>query len=270
MSRLAIRLQAARKAFGEQVVLDGIDLDVPAGQFVAVLGKSGTGKTTLLRILAGLDRPDSGTVLVPPARTVVFQEPRLIAWKRVLGNVTLGQRRIASTVRAGRAALAEVGLDGHERDWPGTLSGGEAQRVALARALVRQPELLLLDEPFAALDALTRLTMQRLVSELHQRHGPAVLIVTHDVDEAVQLADRILVLRHGALSLDLLVDLPRPRMREDPGFTELRLQLLAELGVTPTGRHTGSRALDARRPGSGQDAEPADVAVTVVRQSQRA
>lgn len=257
MSRHAIRLHAARKAFGDHVVLDGIEVAVPAGQFVAVLGKSGTGKTTLLRILAGLDSLDSGTVLVPPARTVVFQEPRLIAWKRVLKNVTLGQPQTRSTVRAARAALVEVGLDRHERAWPHTLSGGEAQRVALARALVRQPALLLLDEPFAALDALTRLTTHRLVSQLHQRHQPAVLLVTHDVDEAVQLADRILVLRDGTLSLDLPVDLPRPRTREDARFTELRLQLLTELGVPPAGPQATLQSEADPRRNRGEHKRPA-------------
>jgi sulfonate transport system ATP-binding protein len=162
---------------------------------------------------------------------VVFQEPRLVPSKRLLENVRLGQRRTAVTRRGAEAALAEVGLDGRGESWPGTLSGGEAQRVALARALVRQPKLLLLDEPFAALDALTRLTMHRLVGELHARHAPAVLIVTHDVDEAVLLADRVLVLRDGAIALDVAVDLPRPRSRSAERFLALRERLLAELGV---------------------------------------
>jgi sulfonate transport system ATP-binding protein len=231
-ARLAVRLRDARKAFGERVVLDGLDLDVAAGEFVAVLGKSGTGKTTLLRTLAGLDSLDDGQVLVPSARTVVFQEPRLVPSKRVLGNVLLGQRRGPEVRAAALAALDEVGLRGHERSWPGTLSGGEAQRVALARALVRQPELLLLDEPFAALDALTRLTMHRLVRELLLRHSPAVLIVTHDVDEAVLLADRVVVLTGGRISLDVQVALAHPRSRDDPEFAALRLRLLGELGVS--------------------------------------
>ena len=228
---LAIRLRGAHKAFGPRVLLDGVDLDVPAGQFVAVLGKSGTGKTTLLRTLAGLDSLDSGEILVPAARTVVFQEPRLVPSKRLLDNVRLGQPHSARTRQAAEAALREVGLGGRGRVWPATLSGGEAQRVALARALVREPKLLLLDEPFAALDALTRLTMHRLVGELHARHSPAVLIVTHDVDEAVLLADRVLVLRDGAISLDLPVALPHPRGRSSAEFLALRERLLTELGV---------------------------------------
>jgi len=229
---LAVRLRGARKSFAGRVVLDGLDLEVRAGEFVAVLGKSGTGKTTLLRALAGLDVLDGGEILVPAARTVVFQEPRLVPSKRVVDNVRLGQGRSAQVRAAALAALEEVGLTGHARAWPGTLSGGEAQRVALARALVREPKLLLLDEPFAALDALTRLTMHRLVGELHARHSPAVLIVTHDVDEAVLLADRVVVLRDGVISLDLAVELARPRQRAEREFVALRTRLLAELGVT--------------------------------------
>ncbi|MBE3016240.1 ABC transporter ATP-binding protein [Microbispora sp. NEAU-D428] len=226
---LAVRTRALRKVFGERAVLDGVDLDVRRGEFLALLGASGTGKTTLLRILAGLDAATSGTVLVPPVRTVVFQEPRLIPSKRALANVILGQGRSARA--KGLAALAEVGLSRHADAWPATLSGGEAQRVALARALVREPELLLLDEPFAALDALTRLHMQDLIAELCARHRPAVVLVTHDVEEAILLADRIAVLREGRFVTDLRVGLDRPRDRTDPVFVELRRRLLADLGV---------------------------------------
>lgn len=227
----AVRLREVSKTFGAKRVLDGIDLNLQRGEFVALLGASGTGKTTLLRILAGLDVPDEGDVLVPKARTVVYQEPRLVPSMRVLANVTIGQVQNKQTLAAAERALAEVGLAGHTRAWPSTLSGGEAQRVALARALVRQPELLLLDEPFAALDALTRLQMQDLVGELFVRHQPAVLLVTHDVDEAIGLADRILVLRHGRFVVDLGVEAPQPRDRNDPSFLSCRRQLLAELGV---------------------------------------
>ena len=161
--KTAVRLRAIRKAFADKKVLDGIDLDIARGEFVVLLGPSGTGKTTLLRILAGLERADAGEVLVPKARTIVYQEPRLVPSMRVLGNVTIGQIGGAATQDAAKKALSEVGLANHAQAWPATLSGGEAQRVALARALVRRPELLLLDEPFAALDALTRLQMQDLV-----------------------------------------------------------------------------------------------------------
>lgn len=229
--QLAVRVRRARKSFGQRTILDGIDLDIRAGEFVALLGKSGTGKTTLLRILAGLETLDGGEVLVPPVRTVVFQEPRLVPSKRIIDNVLLGQRRTTSTRAAAGKALVEVGLGRHARAWPSTLSGGEAQRAALARALVREPDLLLLDEPFAALDALTRLSMQDLVGDLCRRHAPAVLVVTHDVDEAITLADRVVVLTDGRFSLDVRVDLERPRRRDAAEFVELRGQLLSELGV---------------------------------------
>ncbi len=229
--QLAVRVRRARKSFGQRTILADVDLDIHAGEFVALLGKSGTGKTTLLRILAGLEGPDGGEVLVPPVRTVVFQEPRLVPSKRVIDNVLLGQRRTTSTKAAAGKALAEVGLGGHTRSWPSTLSGGEAQRAALARALVREPDLLLLDEPFAALDALTRLSMQDLVADLCRRHAPAVLVVTHDVDEAITLADRVVVLTDGRFSLDVRVDLDRPRRRDAAEFVELRARLLSELGV---------------------------------------
>lgn len=232
MTQLAIHVDRLRRSFGSRTVLDEIDLDVPAGQFVALLGASGSGKTTILRMLAGLDRPDGGTVLVPERCTVVFQEPRLVQSERVWRNVTLGQRGRARR-EAAQTALDEVGLHDHADAWPATLSGGEAQRVALARALVREPQLLLLDEPFAALDALTRLRMQDLVGDLCRRHRPAVLLVTHDVDEAIRLADRVLVLRDGRLSTDEEVDLPWPRDRDVAGLAALRRRLLAELGVGP-------------------------------------
>ncbi|WP_380281177.1 ABC transporter ATP-binding protein [Kitasatospora purpeofusca] len=227
----AVHLRGLRRVFGTRAVLDGVDLSIDRGEFVALLGASGTGKTTLLRILGALDRADAGTVLVPPVRTVVFQEPRLVPSKRVLANVTVGLPRGAATRETGLKALAEVGLERHADAWPATLSGGEAQRAALARALVREPQLLLLDEPFAALDALTRLRMQDLVGDLVRRHRPAVLLVTHDVDEAVRLADRVAVLRDGKLVRDERVTVERPRDPADPAFAELRRGLLADLGV---------------------------------------
>ncbi|MGW0934072.1 ABC transporter ATP-binding protein [Streptomyces sp. NPDC002666] len=225
----AVRVRGLRRAFGDRAVLDDLRLDIARGEFVALLGASGSGKTTLLRILGALDGADRGEVLVPEARTIVFQEPRLVPSKRVLANVTVALPRSRSA--DGLRALAEVGLDRHAEAWPATLSGGEAQRVALARALVREPELLLLDEPFAALDALTRLKMQDLVGELCRRHRPAVLLVTHDVEEAVRLADRVAVLRDGRLVTDETVDIARPRDPGDPAFAALRRRLLAGLGV---------------------------------------
>jgi sulfonate transport system ATP-binding protein len=227
---VAVRADRVVRRFGTRAVLDGVDLEIRDGEFVALLGRSGTGKSTFLRILAGLDSGWDGAVQVPRERAVVFQEPRLVPWQRVLGNVLLGLR--SSDRDRGRQALAEVGLEDRLKSWPATLSGGEAQRVALARALVREPRLLLLDEPFGALDALTRLRMHALLDELYRRHRPAVLFVTHDVDEAVGLADRVLVLDEGSITFDQAVDLPSPRERHHPGFIELRAHLLEALGVS--------------------------------------
>ncbi|GAB2441739.1 ABC transporter ATP-binding protein [Nocardia tengchongensis] len=233
-SPVAVSITGLHKTFGDKTVLDGIDLTIRRGEFVVLLGPSGTGKTTLLRLLTGLELPDAGQVLVPAARTTVYQEPRLIPSKRVLPNVIVGQRRSRETRAAGLRALAEVQLDGKARQWPATLSGGEAQRAALARALVREPELLLLDEPFAALDALTRLQMQDLVGDLVARHRPAVLMVTHDVDEAVRLADRVLVLDRGRFAVDTEIELPHPRDRTDPAALRYQAAFLAQLGVGRT------------------------------------
>ncbi|MFJ1458834.1 ABC transporter ATP-binding protein [Nocardia sp. N2S4-5] len=225
------RIRKLSKAFGERVVLDGLDLDIARGEFVALLGRSGTGKSTLLRALAGLDREHDGELTVTGDVAVAFQEPRLVPWKRVHANLTLGLRH-HDPKAAARAALAEVGLTERTDAWPLTLSGGEAQRASLARALVRDPDLLLLDEPFSALDALTRITIHALVLQLWNRHRPGVLLVTHDVDEALLLADRVLVLADGRIANDIRVDLPRPRRREESRFVTLRRGLLGDLGVT--------------------------------------
>jgi sulfonate transport system ATP-binding protein len=227
----AVRVTDVRRAYGDHRVLAGVDLAIGRGEFVALLGRSGSGKSTLLRAVAGLDPDYQGSVRVPRSRAVVFQDPRLQPWLRVLDNVLLGLPRARSR-ELGRQALAEVELTGHERAWPVTLSGGEAQRVALARALVREPDLLLLDEPFGALDALTRIRMHDLLRTLCARHRPAVLLVTHDVDEAIVLADRIVVLgTDGRLGDDTIIDLPRPRRQDSREFGALRAGLLAALGV---------------------------------------
>ncbi|MFE1601039.1 ABC transporter ATP-binding protein [Methylobacterium sp. ID0610] len=231
---LALDLRGVRRAFGARTVLDGVDLAVRHGEFVSLLGPSGTGKTTLLRILAGLDRASAGEVRVAARRSVVFQEPRLVPAMRVWRNVVLGHARGRAARRRAEAALAEVDLTHHAEAWPRTLSGGEAQRVALARALATEPGLLLLDEPFAALDALTRIRMHALVDQLCERHRPAVVLVTHDVDEAILLSDRILVLAGGGIRFDARIPLRRPRQRLDQAFAALRARLLAELGVAPT------------------------------------
>ncbi len=225
----AVRVRNFTRRFGDVTILRDLSIEIGRGEFVALLGRSGSGKTTLLRTLAGLDPADRSAVTAPSAHAVVFQDARLLPWKKVWRNVALGLKGPDIRARA-EAALNEVEL-GHRLDvWPTTLSGGEAQRVALARALVREPALLLLDEPFAAVDALTRLRMHELVLSLWRRHAPAVLLVTHDVDEAITLADRILVLDNGRIAAEERIDLARPRVT-DPAFQAIRARLLSRLGV---------------------------------------
>jgi sulfonate transport system ATP-binding protein len=226
----AASVRGLSRTFGHRTVLDRLDLDIASGEFIALIGRSGSGKSTLLRALAGLDREVTGQVSVTGPVSVAFQEPRLVPWKKVLANVALGLRVTDPQVSA-RIALEEVGLTERASAWPATLSGGEAQRASLARALVREPRLLLLDEPFSALDALTRITMHRLVLSLWTRHQPAVLLVTHDVDEAIALADRVLVLGEGQITHSSPITVPRPRDRDHPDLVALRLRLLTQLGV---------------------------------------
>ncbi|OBF40469.1 sulfonate ABC transporter ATP-binding protein [Mycolicibacterium peregrinum] len=245
MSSPVVEVHGLRRAFGDQQVLDNLELQIDDGEFVAMLGRSGSGKSTLLRVLAGLDDQVTGSVKVPRSRAVVFQNPRLLPWRRALANVTFALPDAGpdapSRAARGRSALEEVGLTAKAGSWPLSLSGGEAQRVSLARALVREPDLLLLDEPFGALDALTRLKMYGLLHELWSRRHMAVLHVTHDVDEAILLADRVVVLSGGRVSLDRRVGLSFPRTRSDDGFDELRHVLLAELGVREEVGHDRSR-----------------------------
>lgn len=224
------------RGFAGRSVLSGISLDIPRGQFVALLGESGSGKTTLLRALAGLDddAEAQGSFRVPGAVSVLFQDARLLPWLTVLGNLTLGLRRTDAKTDAETAAremLEAVGIGEKATAWPATLSGGQRQRAALARSLLRAPELLLADEPFGALDALTRLRMHALLFRMMARQRPTVILVTHDVDEAILLADRILVLRDGRISEDHPVTLPHPRRASHAGFDDLRRRLLSSLGV---------------------------------------
>nr|WP_249792540.1 ABC transporter ATP-binding protein [Bradyrhizobium sp. BRP22] len=218
-----------RRAYGNRVVIENLNLRIERGEFVALLGESGCGKTTLLRALAGLDSIDGGRIVAPRRPAVVFQEHRLLPWDNLWRNVSLGLQVNDPRERAA-AALAEVGLGDRLDDWPRNLSGGQAQRVALARALVQQPELLLLDEPFAALDALTRIRMHDLVRELVASHRPGVLLVTHDVDEAIALADRILVMREGRIAFE-------HRTKGHGASRIARAELLTELGVVAS-HHT--------------------------------
>ena len=224
----SVRLRNFTRRFGANAIIEGLDLDMAPGEFVSLLGRSGSGKTTLLRTLAGLDAATGQDVTIPSSRAVVFQDARLLPWKRVWHNVALGLKGRDVRSRAEKA-LREVGL-GHRLDaWPLTLSGGEAQRTALARALVREPQLLLMDEPFAALDALTRLRVHELVLRLWAIHRPAVMLVTHDVDEAIALSDRILVLDRGRIVAEERITAPRG---ERLALTvDLRQKLLGCLGT---------------------------------------
>jgi sulfonate transport system ATP-binding protein len=223
----AVHLRRLTRSYGEKTALSVDDLTIAPGEFVCLIGRSGSGKSTLLRALAGLDNDVAGTghIEVPERRSVLFQDSRLLPWASVVDNVTLGLKGEASRVAA-RASLADVGLAGRESDYPSRLSGGEQQRVALARSLVREPQLLLADEPFGALDALTRLRMHALLRRLVAEHRPTVVLVTHDVDEALSLGERVLVLEDGRVVLDRR---PTPRTAQDR--LDERQRLLAALGV---------------------------------------
>lgn len=234
-----LTVRGIRKAFGERDVLRGIDLDIPAGQFVAVVGRSGCGKSTLLRLLAGLDSPTQGALYAngaPLAQSrgqtrLMFQDARLLPWKRVIDNVGLG---LSGDWRArAEEALAAVGLAERANEWPAALSGGQKQRVALARALIHRPRLLLLDEPLGALDALTRIEMQQLIERLWQQHHFTVLLVTHDVSEAVTIADRVILIEDGRVGLDLAVNLPRPRPRASAELARFEARVLARVLEQP-------------------------------------
>ena len=223
------------KQFAGVAVIKSLNLAIKSGEFVAIVGRSGCGKSTLLRLVAGLETPSNGGVLLdelPIARLsstvrVMFQDARLLPWQRVIENVGLGLRDDWRS--PAHWALQQVGLDHRAKDYPSILSGGQRQRVALARALVSNPRLLLLDEPLGALDALTRLEMQGLIENLWQEQGFTALLVTHDVEEAIALADRVIVIAEGAIALDLTIDLPRPRPRGTGEFAALREKLLAQV-----------------------------------------
>jgi sulfonate transport system ATP-binding protein len=234
---LPLTIHGLRKSFGDIEVLRGIDLHIPAGQFVAIVGRSGCGKSTLLRLIAGLERPDAGFVDFGEAARredvrVMFQEPRLLPWARVLSNVEVGLGRERHSADAGaraEQALGEVGLSEKRAHWPAALSGGQKQRVALARALVSHPRVLAFDEPLGALDALTRLAMQQLLERVWRDQGFTAILVTHDVAEAVALADRVLVLEDGHIAYDIDVDMTRTRQRGSAELAALEGTILREL-----------------------------------------
>lgn len=227
------------KHYGDNVVLNHLDLHIPAGQFVAVVGRSGGGKSTLLRLLAGLEKPNEGELLAgsepltanQQETRLMFQDARLLPWKSVIDNVGLGLN--GNWRDAAREALAAVGLESRAHEWPAALSGGQKQRVALARALIHRPGLLLLDEPLGALDALTRLEMQDLIESLWQQHGFTVLLVTHDVSEAVAMADRVLLIEEGKIGLDVMVDLARPRRKGSAKLAGLEATVLNRVMQRP-------------------------------------
>ena len=234
---LPLTIRNLRKSFGDHAVLRGVDLHIPAGQFVAIVGRSGCGKSTLLRLIAGLESIDSGTISFgekarPEDVRVMFQEPRLLPWARVLSNVEVGlgrDRASAGARQRAEQALTEVGLADKRAQWPAVLSGGQKQRVALARALVAGPRVLAFDEPLGALDALTRISMQRLLERVWHEQAFTAILVTHDVSEAVALADRILVIEDGRIAHDVNVDIPRPRRRGAADLAALEGSILRHL-----------------------------------------
>ena len=234
---VAVSVQGLGKSYGSRQVLRNVDLALGAGEFVAVVGRSGCGKSTMLRIIAGLEEPGAGAVQfgdggARPETRIMFQDARLLPWKRVRDNVALGLPRGAGAA----AALRQVGLEDRAAEWPAVLSGGQRQRVALARALAHEPQLLLLDEPLGALDALTRIDMQQLIEGLWQACGFTALLVTHDVQEAVALADRVVLIEDGRIALDRRIDLPRPRSRGNPAFAQLEEEILARVLRQPAER----------------------------------
>lgn len=233
---VAVQVRGLSKRYGDRRVLQDVDLALAPGEFVAIVGRSGCGKSTLLRQLAGLETADAGAVTldgraVDGARDelrIMYQDARLLPWKRVIDNVALGLSGHNARAHA-HEALAQVGLADRSFDWPAALSGGQRQRVALARALVHRPRLLLLDEPLGALDALTRIEMQQLIEQLWQRHRFTALLVTHDVAEAVALADRVVLIEGQRIAFDEAVALARPRSRGLAGFAAFEERVLSRV-----------------------------------------
>jgi sulfonate transport system ATP-binding protein len=231
----AIELEGVAKRFGDKQVLKGINLAIEQGELVAIVGRSGCGKSTLLRLVIGLESASEGSIRIRGARLtgpnrearLMFQDAALLPWETVLDNVALAAARGRDRREVARDALRLVGLDQRAKDWPAILSGGQRQRVALARALASKASILLLDEPLGALDALTRLEMQSLIEQIWLREKFTAVLVTHDVEEAVALADKVLVMEEGRVIADIRPNLPRPRRRSAHEFIEVREKLLA-------------------------------------------
>ncbi|MCA7966086.1 ATP-binding cassette domain-containing protein [Burkholderia cenocepacia] len=250
----AVTLSGVSKRFGARTVLDNVELGIARGSFVAIVGRSGCGKSTLLRLVAGLEQPSSGALVTRGEgggvldTRIMYQDARLLPWKTVLQNVMLGLGRGARD--QARAVLDEVGLLERANDWPAQLSGGQRQRVALARALVHRPQLLLLDEPLGALDALTRIEMHALIERLWREHRFTALLVTHDVQEAVALGDRILLIEQGRVALDQAVPLDRPRARASAAFAALEDRVLKRVlaGGPGAADHDAEHEADKVRP----------------------
>ncbi|SHE12273.1 ABC transporter ATP-binding protein [Chlamydia abortus] len=227
-----IQIKAVTKSFQQHDVLKRLDITLYPGQFTSIIGKSGSGKSTLLKLISGLDAPSEGDILldgealngISGSTTMMFQDSRLLPWKSVIDNVGIGLQ--GEWRPKALHFLQQVGLENKAEQWPSTLSGGQKQRVALARALVRNPRMLLLDEPLGALDALTRLEMQQLIERLWLEQRFTALLVTHDVNEAITLSDRILLLEDGDIALDMDIDLPRPRSRTDSQVGKWERQIL--------------------------------------------
>jgi sulfonate transport system ATP-binding protein len=232
---VSVAIKKVSIAFGGRTVLENFDIEIPAGEFVAIVGRSGCGKSTLLRSVAGLETPQAGSITlgaVPasnmkPDVRVMFQDSRLLPWRRVLPNVMIGLE--PALMPQARKVLAQVGLAERVNDWPATLSGGQRQRVALARALVHDPNLLLLDEPLGSLDALTRIEMQQLIEDIWRSRGFTAMLVTHDVAEAISLADRVILIEGGRVALDEVVNIPRPRTRGGARFAALEERILGRV-----------------------------------------
>jgi sulfonate transport system ATP-binding protein len=231
---VSVYIEGVSIALGGRTVLKNFGVEIGAGEFVAIVGRSGCGKSTLLRSIIGLETPQAGRIAVGepherkrPDIRIMFQDSRLLPWKRILANVTLGLAN--SFVPEAKRVLEQVGLADRAQDWPATLSGGQRQRVALARALVHDPELLLLDEPLGALDALTRIEMQQLIETVWTKRGFTAVLVTHDVAEAITLADRVVLIEGGRVALDEVVSLPRPRTRGNAKFAAIEDKILSRV-----------------------------------------